>query len=660
MSEDIFLSLFPTGQAVKALALNDGEGGQALLEKIDRTAKAGNIEWDKVDKLKTDVASKMAGVEPKQPHKKKTSDATSDGWPNGYEASDGWLYYIVTRGDKAHAVKMCTLFEVIGHTVDETGQASFGLLIRFADKRGGDREFTILDSEARSDTGGVIARLSDAGFWIDNTTEAKAKFLTLLGRLTTDRFVTVASRGGWHGGTFVTPYGRAIGADLTVRLTEPMKLTGSVDRLGSLEEWRNQAANLMIMLDAHGTVVLCGAFAGVIVDLLKHDTCGIAITGESSRGKSIAQKFAATVWSDPAPRKGLWVAARGTANGLEAVAAQASGTTLQIDELKGMKAEQIGEIIMMLSGGVSKIRQDGDQGLQRALRWNTYFTMSAEESIRELIEGSRGSYVTGYGVRAVEIDTTDASLFECPEWVDRLLKSRIGEHWGHAGPAFVSYLITAGYVEQPERLERRLADAVTWILDGATGGGAKGRAAGVLAYALVCGEIAQEAGIVPSEGNIENQNDSFLRQAFRKVWQSSWGSEEGTPENSPETAFKRLQGRVAAEWHLHTWDELQAVAADVEHRPGADEPRLAKWFYIGPGYRMDISKDVTVDYVAVTKEAFRQLVAGYGVKERAILQWAKQAGYLLPRDKHLTHLHLPKHGPVDHYRFRVGALGPAE
>jgi hypothetical protein len=590
----------------------------------------------------------------------------SHGWPAGYESDGEWLCYQRPEGDgKFKRVPMCSLFSIVGCTVDETSQSAFGLLIAFIDKHGKSREIAILDSDVRTDTGGVIYKLSDAGFWIDNTADAKAKFLTLLGRLRSNNVVTVASRAGWHGSTFLTPYGRPLGEDLGMRLADHMKYEGSQDRKGSLDGWRDNAADIVVMIDAHGTVVLCSAFVGPIVDLLKHDTCGIAITGTSSRGKSIAQKFAATVWSDPAPRKGAWVAARGTSNGLEVNAAQATGSTLQIDELKGMKAEQIGEIIMMLSGGVSKIRQDGDQGLQRTLRWNTFFTLSAEESIRELIEGSRGSYVTGYGVRAVEIDTSDAALFDEPSWVDHL-KGRLGEHWGHAGPAFVSYLIASGYVEHPARLETRLTEATTWLLDGKPGGGAKGRAAGVLAYAMVAGELAQEAGVIPFEGNDIPTDAGILRRSFRQVWLSSWGTEEGTPENSPETAWRRLEGRAASEWHLHlhSKDEGAFAKAAAAERHGDGEPKLAKWFFTGTPYRMEIKdKDdnsVTVEYVAMTQEAFRYLTKGCGVKESALLKYARAIGKLLPQGKNAGWNKLPGYKHLDNYRFMVGTFGPSD
>ena len=134
---------------------------------------------------------------------------------------------------------------------------------------------------------------------------------------------------------------------------------------------------------------------------------------------------------------------------------------------------------------------------------------------------------------------------------------------GHGGPAFVNYLLTSRHWEHPEWITQLLADATDWLLEGAPAGGAKGRAAGVLAYALVAGELAQSAGVLPSEGLDYPRDEGRVRWAFRQAWQASWGNAEETPENSPETAFTRLQGKVAAVWHLHAWDQMQAAAEQM-------------------------------------------------------------------------------------------------
>ena len=329
--------------------------------------------------------------------------------------------------------------------------------------------------------------------------------------------------------------------------------------------------------------------------------------------------------------------------------------------MKGAKAAEIGETIMTLAAGVSKIRMDGDQGEQTVVRWHTYFTQSAEESIRELIEGGRSSYVTGFGVRAVEIDTTDAAKFEYPDWVETF-KSGIGDHWGHAGPAFVDWLIWVGYVADPGSLLERLAETTAWILDGDAGGGAKGRAAGVLAYAMLAGEIAQEAGIVPMEGPDILREEGRVRWAFRKAWLASWGGAEGTPENGPEAAFTRLQGVVAQEWHLHAFDAEAREDAETKDyaRPGDGEPKLGKWFHHGDRCVMkDANGAYTVPYVAVTRSRYMAKTLALGVKTDSLIRWAAKTGKLIPRDaEHLGHLKLAGYGAVPNFRFHLGVFGP--
>ena len=66
-------------------------------------------------------------------------------------------------------------------------------------------------------------------------------------------------------------------------------------------------------------------------------------------------------------RETLFVKLRATDNGVERHAANASGTTLQLDEMKELAPPARGQVILMLPNNESKARQDGEQGLQDAV-----------------------------------------------------------------------------------------------------------------------------------------------------------------------------------------------------------------------------------------------------------------------------------------------------
>ena len=93
--------------------------------------------------------------------------------------------------------------------------------------------------------------------------------------------IIVVSRPGWHRLpelVFVTPAGDAIGAPKSthVELGAGTKLPSRVSRSGTIEGWQAAVRAAATAENCpHWTLSGAAGFAGVLIDLMKFDTCGL-------------------------------------------------------------------------------------------------------------------------------------------------------------------------------------------------------------------------------------------------------------------------------------------------------------------------------------------------------------------------------------------------
>ena len=289
----------------------------------------------------------------------------------------------------------------------------------------------------------------------------------------------------------------------------------------------------------HWLLGIVGGLAGTIVDLVQLDSCGINLSGPSSRGKSTAQRLAASAWSSPRlGAGGLFRSMRVSENAVEAWAEQANGTVLVLDDLAHCDGRAVGRLIYALAGGVGKGRMRADASIRPSYRWATFALLSAEHSLEETVRRAGGSWQTGMAVRVADVDVSAVNPA-----VDGATLAAIGgieRHFGHAGPAFVRALIADGVHREPERLrEQVLTAARRFAGDGRSA--AMVRAATPFALLLVAGELARATGILPAT--------TAVSEAVGWAWERFGQSSDALALDPAEQAITQLQL-----WLLERWD----------------------------------------------------------------------------------------------------------
>lgn len=370
--------------------------------------------------------------------------------------------------------------------------------------------------------------------------------------------IAVVRRPGWHeiegmvDRFFACPNGEIIGTDeaASLELSVSARISGTVAQGGTLAGWKGAVeAAASVARCPHWTLGIAAGFAAPLISLAKLDTCGINLSGTTSGGKTTAQRLAVSAWSRAAldQRESLLQSARATANGVEGMAARASGTILAMDELGHVNGKELGKIIYSLASGVGKSRMSADAQLKASHTWSTFVVLSAEKSLEEKVRGDGGEWYGGMAARIPDIDITGVDRA-----VDQTVMQRIqavDQHYGHAGPAFVRELIAKGLHRQADQIRQGINQTADKIA-GPGADSAMRRAALPFAILLSAGRLARSFGLLPANVDVEG--------AVKWAW-SRFGTSSDAAALDPETqAVANLRSWVAERWN----SDVHPVEAD--------------------------------------------------------------------------------------------------
>lgn len=303
---------------------------------------------------------------------------------------------------------------------------------------------------------------------------------------------TAVTKTGWHGSVYVLPR-EVIGEGAEGYVYQPHELTldDSVRQGGTFEDWKAGVAEVSPII----RFAISASLASVLIAKTSVQSGGFHFWGQTSRGKTTLLQYAASVWgcsADPANagEESCYVQQwNSTANAIEATAACCNDRALILDEI-GASSGDFGQTIYRLMSGAGKARSTKSGGLAKRRSWRLLLLSNGEQKVSErLAEQGRGSK-GGQHIRLIDIPAE--GIFSSAQEADAA-KIFLQQHYGHAGPAFVRWVI-----EQGDAIRER------WhAFDAETIGKAdRPEAARVRErFRLVAfaGECAIEAGVLPWE-----------------------------------------------------------------------------------------------------------------------------------------------------------------
>lgn len=395
-----------------------------------------------------------------------------------------------SHGDESTPVnyRLCDPLFIDAETVDtETGHV--GRLLRFRTRRG--QVEWVMPQEALVSGDEVLKALFRLGLVADY--KRRKMVLEYIASQHPTQMLETTTRVGWHpSGAFVLP-NRIFGSE-QVKYQDTGRAAEIFSARGDLDIWKSKVAPLC---DGNAVLVLsiCCALTGPLLARLGIVGGGFHLVGDSSSGKSLAQRVAATVWGNPDRFAASWAV---TKNGLEIEAAARNETVLLLDEIKRADPRYIQEMAYALANGMGKGTMTAERGARQKLTWLLFFLSSGERPLAEHAALSGSPAHAGAELRMVDINagTRKFRAFDnahgmSGEEFHRSLSVAVMNNYGHLGPALIEEVIAGEDADDIPGLYSQIRSHFD------SGSAQAGRVADRFCAVATAGEYAISKGLLP-------------------------------------------------------------------------------------------------------------------------------------------------------------------
>jgi len=448
------------------------------------------------------------------------------------------VYWLGVTRDKdgtitgqAAPIWICAPLKVAAMTRDIRG-GEWGRLLVFHDRDRREHRWTMPMRMLAGCADGLRAELLAEGLTIATDSRARALLTDYIQRERPKVTARCVTRTGWHGGAFVLPRETLGDTDAEPVLYQAMSVAGAaLGKAGSLCGWRDQVA-APCAGNSRLVLAVCAGFAGPCLGLLDMEGGGFHFRGDSGTGKSTALAVAASMYGP----KGFAHEWRSTGNGLEGLATLHSDLLLILDEIKQIDPKEAGQAAYLLANGQGKVRAMRDGSSRPVAEWRVMLLSGGEIALADIATQNGGRMHAGQEVRLIDI-AADAGaglgLFErVPPGMSAgafsdALKAATGEHYGHAGIAFIR-----GLVADPVKARGALAamrDDVAGELIPNDSAGQVRRVARRFALLAAAGELATAWGLT-------GWDTGEATQAARACF-ATWMQARGTSGNAEPVAM---------------------------------------------------------------------------------------------------------------------------
>ncbi|QFT23563.1 hypothetical protein FIV02_18480 [Pseudomonas sp. THAF187a] len=489
---------------------------------------------------------------------------------------------------------VCSPLHVEAITSSNGGQ--FGRLLRFRNTLGQWREWAMPMAMLRGSGEDLRGELLSMGVEIDP--DGFKQLNRYIQSQRPGRQVTATSTTGWHGSTLFIMPGENIGQGDAILQSEAASLD-DFPRAGDLDGWRDSVARFS---DGNPLLILgiCAALAGPLLHPARQQSGGVNLYGKSSTGKSSIAQAAASVWGHGEELLRTWNA---TGNGLEGIASQRNDALLVLDELGEADPTKVGDIVYALANGTGRARATRTGGARTTNRWRVSLLSSGELTLPAKMAEAGKRSKAGQEVRLLDLSAT--RRFGCWDHLhdhtdgaslSKAIKRASVTHYGHAGPAFVRYLLDGEGLDS-------MPDALTLLRSQyQPRNNLEGRAADRFALLALAGELAISCGLLPLA-------PEAARLAMLELF-ASWQSERSA-DTSEDAAIKALVLEFITRHGEAHFSELGRDCPPIRDRAG--------WWRESCGQRIWL----------FTSEGLRRAVPGF--EQRTVLDVLDAAGWIAER-----------------------------
>ncbi len=430
---------------------------------------------------------------------------------------------------------------------------------------------------------------------------------------------------GWHGGAFVMPDQTYGGTEEIILQTEGVAPQFSTT--GTLADWK---ADVAAKAAGNSRLVfgISAAFAGPLLKLAGEESGGINFRGSSSIGKTTTLHAARSVWGVPL---GSW---RTTDNGAEAIAAGASDTFLNLDELGQADPKVIAAVSYMLGNQRGKTRMNRNSTARASLQWRVLFLSTGEVSLSTRLGEGGIRARAGQEVRVLDIQADagagagifeDLHGFESASLLAEHIRLAADKNCGSPARVFLETITRMDLHEALRTITELRASFISDVCPPNADGQVR-RACGRFALIGIAGEMATLAGVT---GWQEGEAEAAAVRLFND-WLNERGGSDAA-EMRDGLAQVRLfleqhgESRFAAAWD-RTVRHVSADGGEVE-TVKTDRPTINR-----AGFRK-VTEEGTTFYVL--REVWRTEVCR-GLDAKEIASAMAERGWLIHEHGRLT------------------------
>jgi hypothetical protein len=376
---------------------------------------------------------------------------------------------------------------------------------------------------------------------------------------------------------------------------------------GSFQDWC-QIVTPALAFDRVRLAVVASLTAPFL-SILQQPNFGVDYCGETSKGKTTTLRLAASVWGRPdekSPNAALtcW---NSTRVHRERASAVLNNLPVIMDETKLVRDKrEIASFLYEMANGRGKGR-GSVAGTQRTSTWHTVLLTSGEAPATSYSEdgGTKARILTLWGIPFDKSDEPTATLV-------KKINMELLQHYGHAGPRWVRYLL---------RNRERWAD---WrkdfsaiqndYLKKAGDNAVVGRLSDAFAVLTLTARLAGEALNLPA----------LAQDPIGPLWDSLTG-EAAEADRASEAL------RCAVEWAYAHSGEFSSEPTDF----GSPKPPSAGWAGHWKQPVMVMGRATSWDFIGFIPSKLKQVLTAEGFDAEAVVRTWRDRGWLLvdPSDR---------------------------
>lgn len=281
---------------------------------------------------------------------------------------------------------------------------------------------------------------------------------------------------GWaeHNGALIYKHQKILGSNLPYSSTYVGKL---FLQNGTFEGWKDVIVREVLGHIPLEFALVCGFASPLVALIARIVDMGVLIFhayGDSSQGKTTAGGVFVSPFGLPSKQEGgLILQWYGTKNGIVAQIADKHGLPIVLDEATMSRMKDFTDFLYLLAEGREKARMTKEIEERKRASWSGVFFSTAEHSLH-----MKSNQNSGLIVRLQE--KGNVPWTRSAENADNI-KAGLLQHYGHAGPMFVEFLIKKGKdtvvdvwkkwakicyqkMEMKDSLSNRMADKYALIL----------------------------------------------------------------------------------------------------------------------------------------------------------------------------------------------------